>query len=81
MEATTDAMTTLTLFDRANSQLQNTIFQHSHHHLLCVFIIDEQEPACHAHGISRVWVDAVLSSRLYKGMSVWCKHFPVTVKV
>ena len=37
METTTDTKRTITLFDRANCQLQNTIFQHSHHHLLCIF--------------------------------------------
>ena len=31
METTIDTKSTITLFDRANSQLQNTIFQHSHH--------------------------------------------------
>ena len=35
------------LFDRANSQLENTIFQHSHHYLLCIFTSDEQEPKSH----------------------------------
>jgi len=46
METTTDMKRTKT-HDRANSQLQNTIFQHSHHHY--IFVSDEQEPACHAH--------------------------------
>ena len=39
----------IALFGRANSQLQITIFQHSHHHLLWIFTCDEQEPACCAH--------------------------------
>jgi len=34
METTTDIKSTITLFDRANSQLQNIIFQHSQHHYL-----------------------------------------------
>ena len=38
----------MTLFDRANSQLQDVIFWHCHYHYLCIFTIDEQEPACHA---------------------------------
>ena len=33
METTTDTRSTRTPFHRANSQLQNTVFQHSHHHL------------------------------------------------
>ena len=44
METTTDAKSTVTLFDRANPQLQNTTFQHSHHHSLRIFISSEQEP-------------------------------------
>ena len=38
---TVDPKSTITPFDRANSQLQNTIFQHSHHHYLCIFASDE----------------------------------------
>ena len=37
---------TVTLFGRAKSQLQNFIFQHCHHYLLCIYASDEQEPAC-----------------------------------
>ena len=48
METTTDAKSTIALSGRANSQLQNTIFQHSHHHQLCIFTSNEQEPACSA---------------------------------
>ena len=44
MKTTTNS--TITVFDRANSQLQSTLFQRSHHHWLCFFISDEQEPAC-----------------------------------
>jgi len=36
------------LFDRANSQLQNTVFQHSRHHEQCIFPRDEREPTCHS---------------------------------
>ena len=32
MENSAATKSTITLFDRANSQLQNTIFQSSHHH-------------------------------------------------
>ena len=40
-------MTTVTLFHRTNSQLHNTVFQYSHQHYLCIFIIIiEQEPEC-----------------------------------
>jgi len=46
MEITTDKKSTITLFDRANSELQNT-FQHRHHHCICIFAIDDQEPACY----------------------------------
>ena len=49
MPPTTDTKTTITLFDGANSQLQNTISQHSHHCELCIFTSSEQESACHAH--------------------------------
>ena len=36
MAMTTDTKSTVTLFDRANSQLQSTVFQHRHH----------QQPIC-----------------------------------
>ena len=32
MDVTTDMKCTITLFDKANSQLQNTVFQLRHHH-------------------------------------------------
>lgn len=32
MEINTDAKSTTTLFEKANSQLQNILFQHSNHH-------------------------------------------------
>ena len=37
METATDIRRTITLFDSANSHLQNTICQHSHHHYLYIF--------------------------------------------
>ena len=49
METTRDTRSPITLFDRANSQLQNTTFQRSHHHQLYIFTSNEQEPACHTH--------------------------------
>ena len=49
METITDTKSTIILFNRANSQLQNTIFQHSHYHQLCIFASDEQEPVCYNH--------------------------------
>jgi len=32
MEATRDTKSSISLFDKANSQLQNTVFQHSYFH-------------------------------------------------
>ena len=49
METITDTKSTIILFNRANSQLQNTIFQHSHYHQLCIFASVEQEPVCYNH--------------------------------
>ena len=46
METTTDIKSTIALFDRANSQLQNTVCQHSNHHQLHIFTCYEQKPAC-----------------------------------
>ena len=47
---TINMKSTITLFDRANSQLQNTIFQCSHYHSLRIFTRHEQQqPACCAH--------------------------------
>jgi len=34
MEIATDTKSTVTLFDKANSQIPNTIFHHSYHHLV-----------------------------------------------
>ena len=45
METTADTKITITVFDRANSQLWNTIFQHSHQHYLC----NKQEPVLCAY--------------------------------
>ena len=44
METTTDTKSTITLVDRENSQLQKAVFQHSHHHELCILTNNEQEP-------------------------------------
>ena len=46
---------TIKLFDRENSQLQNTVFQHSHHQWLYIFSSDEEEPARHAHKDLHQW--------------------------
>ena len=48
METTMDTKSTTTLFDRANSRLQNTIFQHSHHPLLMHFC-QQWTRACMPH--------------------------------
>lgn len=48
MEITVDTMSTITLFDKANSQIQNAPFQYSCHHYLHIFACDEREPACYA---------------------------------
>ena len=53
METTTKKTTTP--FDRENSQVQNTIFQHSQHRSLCIFTRHEQEPACHGHKNLHQW--------------------------
>jgi len=37
MEIATDTNSTMILLNRIYSQLQNTIFRHSHCHLLCIF--------------------------------------------
>lgn len=47
METTANTKSTIILFDRANFQLQNTVFHHSHHHYLCICTRSEQ-PACYA---------------------------------
>ena len=59
METTIDMKSTVTPFDRVNSQLQNIIFQHSYHHWLCIFTSDEQESACHAW--TSIWLSRTLS--------------------
>lgn len=46
MGTTTATKTTVILFDGANSQIKNTTLQHKHHHWLCIFTINKQEPAC-----------------------------------
>jgi len=49
METKTVAKSAITLSDTANSQLQNTIFQHSLAYYLCIFSSNEQEPAFCTH--------------------------------
>ena len=70
METTTATRSTVTLFDRANSQLQNTISHHSHHHQPCIFTSSEQEPECHtpqntfverSPGLEETWSDFSLT--------------------
>ena len=48
LETTRDTKSTVMLFSRTGSHLQNTIFQHRHHHQLCIFISNEWGPVCHA---------------------------------
>ena len=36
MKTMTDRKSSIMLLDRENSQLQNAVFQHSHHHYLCI---------------------------------------------
>ena len=62
METTTNTRTTITLFDGANSQLQNTVFQHCCCNWPCIFTSDGQELACHAHKICLVVQKAVCIS-------------------
>lgn len=45
VEITTSTKSTMTLFDIENSWIQNTVFQHSHYRLLCIFTINELELA------------------------------------
>ena len=60
MKAKTDTKSTITLFDRANLQLQNTVFPHSHQHGLCIFNSDVQEPACCSIKICTSGIDPLL---------------------
>lgn len=39
METTTATKRTTALFDRRNSQLENPIFQHGHHYVLCISLV------------------------------------------
>lgn len=38
-----------------NSQLQKTVFWHSQHHWLCIFISNEHDPSCQAHNNLHRW--------------------------
>ena len=55
METTADSKSIITLFDRENSQLQNTIFQHNHHYKLSIFASSEQEHAYCTHKNLHQW--------------------------
>jgi hypothetical protein len=46
METTTDTESIITQLNRARFQLHTVIFPHNHHHSLCTFASDEQEPVC-----------------------------------
>lgn len=48
-EMKADTESTITPFDRANSQLQNAIFQHSHHHYLTHFFSKQRTRPCMPH--------------------------------
>ena len=61
------------LFDRANSQLQNIILQHGHHHPLCIFESNEQEPVCCACTGMHQWGNPLSPSSLLK-CSTNCAH-------
>lgn len=54
----------VTVFDRGNWQLQNTSFQHSYHHMLCIFSSNEQELACHNHKYmhQHLWATVIVDS-------------------
>ena len=64
METTIDTKSIIMLFYWVNYQLQNTIFQRSHHHNLCIFTSNEQEPACHACKIlhQRRWLTVTVTT-------------------
>ena len=72
METTINTKSTITLFDRANSQLQNTTFQHSHHHqpicadeLIVTFIILQCDSCAWPSGMWPVFHVAVTSSEMH----------------
>ena len=46
---------TVTLFVKANPQLQNSVFEHSLHHEQSSFASDEQEPSCCIHRNLHQW--------------------------
>ena len=55
MEIATDIESTITLFNRANSQLQSPIFQPSHHYQIFIFTSNQREPAGHTHENLHQW--------------------------
>jgi len=81
MESTTDKKTTITLITRANSQLQNDIFQHSHHHELCVFTNNELEAVCHTHKdlYQQRWPTVTLAETHHP--SLHCAHIHCLVSI
>jgi hypothetical protein len=48
MKTTIDTESIITPLNKASFQLLTVIFPHNHHHSLCTFANDEQEPVCHA---------------------------------
>jgi len=72
MEITTDTKSTTTLFAGGNYQLQNTIFQHSHHHYLWIFTSHKQKPACRAcrNLHQQRWLTVVTTAEMHH----WLPH-------
>ena len=73
VETATYTKSTLTLLDRANSQLPNATLLHSHHHKLCIFTSNEQEPACHTHNN---WHQCSTAARMALLLGNCCPHSP-----
>lgn len=69
-ETTTSRKSTVTLFDRSNPQLQNSVLQHSPCRGLRIFTIDKQEPArCARRNPHPQWWPTAVSQVLW-----WCHH-------
>ena len=83
LETTAATKNTITLFDRANSQLQNTVFQRSHHHLLCIFASNEQEPACCARNYlhQQRWPTAIVTTAEVHDLPPHCAHIHCSVSL
>ena len=75
VENTIDTKSTITLFDRANSQ-NKTLFFSSHHHQLSMFTSDEQEPACHTHNNlhQQRWHTAAVTTAKMQHPPLHCAH-------